>query len=296
MTNMAMSRNGKLTAVLLLGAVLVTQAAPVAPFLEQHFLKQQLANCTADDTCVGVSTATCCSGKSHKTLKCGQDIQCNFCKKAIGGLVTALEAVPDCRKLNLGAICRDIVIGSITILGGCELLLDAACNFVLRDIKKGISDPAMVCRQLGNCGSLGSRCGCLPDGACNEKGDAQGCCTGTLHKVIQPTCFSGNRCGCHSDGECMALGGPASDCCTGKAHHTAACAGGKRCGCLPDGACLATNGGAVSECCSGVGHWTIKCAGFRTCGPKLDDNAPDLSDWVGDPEVLREQTNSSLQI
>jgi len=261
--------------LLLLASVLAVDAAPVSrPFIRDVVAPALLGNCTQDNQCVGVSTSTCCSQKSHKTKKCGQDLQCSFCKKVIGALVTALQAVPDCSKLNFHGICQDIVIGPVTIL--CEPLLYAACDLVLKDIKKGISDPAEMCMQLGNCGSLGSRCGCLADGVCNEKGDVEGCCNGTVHKVIQATCMSGSRCGCHSDGECMALGGPATDCCSGKAHHTAKCAGGKRCGCLPDGACLALDGGAVSECCSGVGHFSAKCAGSlgRVCGPKLDDSTP----------------------
>merc|ERR1711959_545236 len=246
-------------------------------------------NCTADGECCGVSCTNCCTGKSHLTGKCGQGMQCALCKAAFAGLVKALMKVPDCSKLNFPDICKALPqpIPGVTVI--CPGLLYGACDWVLKKIQSGVKDPATLCAQFGACGSIGSRCGCLPDGACNKK-DAAGCCNGTMHHVLSATCASETRCGCRNDGECVAITGGSSDCCSGKLHHTAACAGGKRCGCLPDGACLSPTGGAMNDCCAGVGHWTIKCAGFRTCGPKLDDNAPDLSDWVGDPEVLREQT------
>jgi hypothetical protein len=223
------------------------------------------ATCFNDGHCCGASCDNCCNKSSHKTLKCGQDISCSDCKTIMKALVDALQVVPDCSQLHFPDICKALgpIIPGVTVI--CPGFLNSICDWVLKKIKQGVSDPEALCEQLGMCGSQDSRCGCLPDGACNRNDEA-GCCSGRQHKVVQVTCASGSRCGCHPDGECMAVDGPASDCCSNKRHKTQACIGQQRCGCIPDGSCVDPLGGAKSDCCSGVGHLSVKCTSGRKCG------------------------------
>lgn len=210
--------------VLLLVVAALLPSASIASFSNSSHQD----HCQKDGQCLA-NGATCCSGKTHGTLRCGVSFCEKMCEAVVNAIIKKLskEGCPEIIGEGDG-LCEAIGFGPEDPLADvCAAIVTIGCPIIATKIAEGIKDPKTLCADIGKCKDTGSSCGCLADGACADS-------TG--------------------------------DCCTKRAHRTSACGADFRCGCLPDGQCAGVDG--AKGCCSGTSHHTGNCGSNIRCGAK----------------------------